>query len=100
MKNGYVQAGMDRWATHAPGAETSVAMDALDTILAAAGRSWRRARSAAAGNADEPAERERLRDAFRAFNDAAARLEGAYGSLQARVEALSVELSRANGELD
>ena len=99
MKNGCAQAGMELVSPGGPEQPHGM-MEALDTMLAAARRSWTRARTGAAANGVERAESDRLRDAFAAFTDAATRLEGAYAALQARVEMLSAELSRANGELD
>jgi len=100
MKNGYAQAGMSTVAGGGQHGESRGAADALDTVLAVARRGWSKARASLIANSAGLAETERLRDAFRVFSDAAARLEGAYAVLRGRVEQLSAELARANGELD
>ena len=100
MNNGYAQAGVNRTPASGPYGETRSVIDTLDTVLAVARRGWNKARATLLANSSEHADSERLRDAFRVFTDAAARLEGAYAVLRGRVEQLSVELARANGELD
>src|SRR5512139_72183 len=99
MKNGTAQARMEFSETHSGDRETPGVIDALDAVLAAARRGWNKARTGLLMNAAERSENERLREAFGVFTDAAARLEGAYAVLRGRVEQLTEELARANGEL-
>jgi two-component system sensor histidine kinase FlrB len=99
MKNGYAQARIEPLAAGGGRGETQAATDALDAVLAVARRGWNKARTSLISGASERAENERLREAFGVFTDAAARLEGAYAVLRGRVEQLSAELAKANGEL-
>lgn len=76
MENGFAQAGTGTLSGVQGYGDAHALSDALDGVMSAARRTWRKARTNVTVQPVEAVDSDRLRDAFRVFTDAADRLEG------------------------